>query len=554
MASLLVLKGTNPGQRIQLTDDTVILGRNPDCQVPIGGTAVSRNHAQILHIQGKYYIEDLKSRNGTFVNNEQVTNRLALNENDRIKICDFLCTFHEMAPRPLPPDLGPEEPEPPDDPAASTVEASLSHASSNLLLESQPAEKLKELIEITTHLSNTLELDSLLPKIVESLFKVFKQADRGFIILRDESGKRLIPKVIKARRAADEHNAMFSRSIVKQCLETVQALLSDDASHDSRFAMSQSIADFRIRSVMCAPLWSQEGRSFGVIQLDTQDRTKKFTQDDLKFLMTVSRSASMALENAKMHEDQIVSERFKRDLELAKEVQRGFLPRRPPELPGYEFFPYYESAQEVGGDYYDFIQVSSNRMATLVGDVAGKGVPAALLMAKVSADARFCMLTENDPAGGVTKLNGLLQQAGLSDRFVTLVAAMLDTTDHTVTLVNAGHPSPLVYRAANGALEEATPKDIVGLPLGVVEGFEYASCQVKLGPGDCVFIFTDGVTDAMDVQNVQFQVKGIYSALQGGSFTPRTLGERIVKSVKVHAAGRSQHDDITLACFGRSSG
>jgi serine phosphatase RsbU (regulator of sigma subunit) len=433
------------------------------------------------------------------------------------------------------------------------VEASLSHVSSNLLLESQPAEKVKAILEITTNLHKTLELEPLLPRIIDSLFQVFKQADRGFIILRDETGKRLIPKVFKARRAADEGNSMFSRSIVKQCLETVQALLSDDASHDSRFAMSQSIADFRIRSVMCAPLWSQEGKTFGVIQLDTQDRGKKFTKDDLEFLMGVARQASMAFENAKLHEEQIATERMKRDLELAHEVQRGFLPRRVPEVPGYEFFPYYDSAQEVGGDYYDFIRVSSHRLATLVGDVAGKGVPAALLMAKVSADARFCMLTEADPAAGVTKLNTLLQQAGLSDRFVTLVAAMLETNDHTVTLVNAGHPSPLVYRAASCTLEEATPNEVVGLPLGVVDGFDYASCQVKLGPGDCLLIFTDGVPDAMDTENRQFGVKGIYNAVRGERFTSRTLGECIVKAVKQHAAGRDPHDDITLTCLGRKS-
>src|SRR5260370_19024037 len=120
MASLLVLKGNTPGQRIHLSDDTVVLGRNPDCQVPIGGTAVSRNHAQILRIQGKYFIEDLKSRNKTYVNNEEVTSRLQLHENDRIKICDFLCTFHEQAPPPFPPELAPADPEPPDDPPAST--------------------------------------------------------------------------------------------------------------------------------------------------------------------------------------------------------------------------------------------------------------------------------------------------------------------------------------------------------------------------------------------------------------------------------------------------
>src|SRR5207244_8962096 len=132
-------------------------------------------------------------------------------------------------------------------------------------------------------------------------------------------------------------------------------------------------------------------------------------------------------------------------------------------------------------------------------------------------------------------------------------ASMPDTNDHTVTLVNAGHPSPLVDRAATSSLEEATPKEVRGLRLGLVDGFDYASCQVKLEPGDCLLIFTDGVTDAMDMQNLQFHVKGIYTALQGSSFTPRTLGERIVKAVKQHAAGRDQHDDITLACFGRKS-
>src|SRR5262249_9820151 len=106
MASLLVLKGMNPGQRIQLTEDTVVLGRNPDCQVPIGGTAASRKHAQILHIQGKRYIEDLNSRGGTYVNKARVTSRLQLNDNDRIQICDFLCTFQETAAGPLPPTKG----------------------------------------------------------------------------------------------------------------------------------------------------------------------------------------------------------------------------------------------------------------------------------------------------------------------------------------------------------------------------------------------------------------------------------------------------------------
>jgi serine phosphatase RsbU (regulator of sigma subunit) len=561
MASLLILKGANQGLRLPLENEKTILGRDPSCDVVIPGTAVSRRHAVITRVAGTFYIEDgngagEKSRNGTMVNNDAVPfpGRVPLNDNDRIKICDFLCTFQATKPvKPLPPELRKEEPEPPEEPGTSTtVEAALSNVGSNALLETQPAEKLRVILDITTNLSKTLDLDSLLPKIVDSMFALFRQADRGFIILREEGSNRLIPKAIKTRRPTDEASARFSRRIVNQCLDRVQALLSDDATSDTRFAMSQSIADFRIRSVMCAPLWFQSGTAFGVIQLDTQDRAKKFTQEDLKLLMGVATQASIALENAKLHQDQVARVRLQREMELAREVQRGFLPLRAPVVPGYEFFAHYQAALEVGGDYYDFIPLPQNRLAVMVGDVAGKGVPAALLMAKISSDARFCMLTEPDPATAISKLNHLFHQAGLTERFVTLVAASLDPADHSVTLVNAGHPSPLVYRKVTMKCEEAVPLEMSGLPIAVAEGYGYTACRVRLEPHDSIVIFTDGVTDAMDTANRQFQIKGIKAAIEGGSFTPRTLGQRLVQAVARHMAGSSaQHDDISLVCFGR---
>lgn len=555
-ASLVIMKGGNSGQTVPIDGEKIILGRNPDCHVVINGTAVSREHAHILKIQGKYYIEDQKSRNGTFVNNEQISGRTALKDKDKIKICDFICTFSEPpeVKMPLPASMLSQEPEAEEEPDTSTtaIEATVSHSSSRMILETQPAEKLKALLEITNNLSRTLELDSLLPKIVDSLFQLFRQADRCFIILRDEASQRLIPKFIKARRAHDETNARFSKSIVNQCLNDAQALLSDDASSDSRFAMSQSIADFRIRSVMCAPLCGQDGKGFGVIQLDTQDRSKKFTQDDLKLLMGVANQASVAYENVKFHLDTVVRERLQRDLELAREVQRGFLPLRPPLIPGYEFFAHYESAYEVGGDYYDFIPLPDDRVAIMLGDVAGKGVPAALLMAKISSDARFCVLTRSGAAEAITQLNSLMNQSGLSERFVTLAAAILDPKTHTVTLVNAGHPSPLLYHRSGGPVTEATSSAVTGLPIGVFDGFEYASCEVHLEPGDCIITFSDGVTEAMDINNNQLQTKGIIACIQGTSLSPQAVGERLLKTVKQHAAGRSQHDDITLVSFGRT--
>jgi len=250
---------------------------------------------------------------------------------------------------------------------------------------------------------------------------------------------------------------------------------------------------------------------------------------------------------------ELARERLQLDLELARGVQRGFLPLQLPEVPGYQFFAHYEPAYEVGGDYYDFIMLPGQRVAVLLGDVAGKGVVAALLMAKLSADARFCILTEPEPAVAITKLNVLISQSGIADRFVTLVLAILDPTNHTVTLVNAGHPSPLLYHRATRTVGEATNNDAAGLPLGVLDGFEYTACQVRLEPGDSILAFTDGVTEAMDVNNVELKLKGLYAAVQGEAYSPRALGDRVVKVVKQFAAGRSQHDDIALVGFGRTS-
>ena len=553
MAQLQVVRGQNPGQRIVLDADKVCLGRDPECQVVIPITSVSRRHAQIVRAGGRYFIEDLGSRNGTFVNSQQVTARTPLKNKDAIRICDFQVVFHEAYP-PLPDELikPPEEEEEPQ--GSTTVEATLSH-SSHLLLETQPAEKLKAWLEISNNLSKTLELDPLWPKIVDSLLKLFIKADRCFLILAEEGTGRLLPKVARARRASDEATARFSKSIVKQCLETSQAFLIDDAASDQRVPLSQSVLDFRIRSVMCAPLVTTEGKAFGVIQLDTQDRSKKFTQDDLKFLVGVSNQASIALQNARFHEDQVAREKLKRDMELAHQVQLSFLPRQLPEVAGYEFFAHYEPALDVGGDYYGFVPLAGGRLAVSVGDVAGKGVPAALLMAKLSSDARFSLLTQPDLARAVTTLNNLIYaNTSEMDRFVTFASAVLDPQGHTVTLVSAGHPSPLLVRPGPAGLADAMPRDVPGVPLGMLEGFEYQGCQVTLAPGECLVFFSDGVPDSINVRNQAFGNAGIHATIQAaGATSARVLGERLAKAVKQHAAGRPPHDDVTLVCVSRSA-
>ncbi len=282
--------------------------------------------------------------------------------------------------------------------------------------------------------------------------------------------------------------------------------------------------------------------------------TKPFQMEELHARVETHlklRRLQIELEEYSRHLE-VARERLKLDLELAREVQRSFLPLRLIEIPGYEFFAHYESAYEIGGDYYDFILLPRQRVAILLGDVAGKGVVAALLMAQLSANAKFCILTEPDLATAITRLNSLMIHSGIGDRFVTLAAAVLDPASNTVTLVNAGHPSPLIYHQATRTAAEAIGKEATGLPLGVLDGFEYASCQISLEPGDSILAFTDGVTEATDVQDLQLQTKGLFAAVQGEAYSTRELGEQVVKVVKAFAKGRSQFDDIALVSFGRT--
>jgi sigma-B regulation protein RsbU (phosphoserine phosphatase) len=560
MASLRVLKGGTPGQQLALDKARIVLGREAkDCDYVIPNQAVSRVHAQISLVQGRHFIEDLKSRNKTYVNNKLVEAPVALNDQDRIKICDFLATYHaDTADKaPLPDYLRPDDLD--DEDTAdrpSTIHATMARMSQQQLLELQPADRLRALLEVATALAQASSIDDLLQKVADTLLTTFRQADRCFVITRDEASNQLIPRVIKTRRQQADNSPRFSKTIVRNCLDSQQAFLSEDASSDSKLALSQSITDFRILSVMCAPLVAGE-KSIGVIQLDSQDRSKKFNQDDLKLLMGVCNQASVALDNARLHEEAVHRERIQRDLELGESVQRAFLPQRLPEVAGYEFFGQYKSALTIGGDYYDFIPLPDGKLAVVLGDVAGKGVPAALLMAKLSAEARACLLTSGgDPVKAVATLNNVLVElflAGNMDRFVTLAAAVLDPARHAVTLLNAGHMAPLLFCPGSGTLVDAVDAELTGPPLGLIEGYAYPPGEITIQPGDSLLLYTDGVTDSLNTQNQAFAIRGVREALldEPGPCRPEVAGTRLLDAVRRHAAGRAQNDDIAVVCFGR---
>jgi serine phosphatase RsbU (regulator of sigma subunit) len=555
MAYLQLLKGGKPG-RVELTGDRVLMGRSPECGLVLDTGAVSRHHAQVVRHNETYLIEDLKSRNGTYVNGNRITEPTPLVDNARIKICEYLFTYHsDVVKPPSKPAIDLVMTEGKGDSATvmSTLDASTSNGLSGIIVEVRPEVKLRAMLEISRNLGTVLRVEEVLPKILDSLFKIFPQADRGFILLKDEEKKTLVPKAIKNRREQGDDSLKISRTIVKQVMENGQAMLLADASSDSQFNMSQSISDFRIRSIMCVPLTNQAEKPMGIIQVYTEDRRHQFTQEDLDLLLSVASTAAMAVKNAQMHEEILAKARIERELQFAAEVQRGFLPADWPNVPGYGFYAYYEAAYSVGGDYYGFIDLPENRLAISLGDVSGKGMPAAMLMARLSSDIRFSAITAPDPASAVRSVNRSLSEAGLNDKFVTLLYMVLDTGKHVLSIVNAGH-MPVMLRKRNGEIVEIG-EEKAGLPLNVAPDpdYEYEMISCELEPGTTALVYTDGVSEAMNPAGDLFGFERLRDAFQGAPADPTQAGEAVIREVRNFAAGRHQSDDITLICFGRNA-
>lgn len=555
MAMLQLFKESLPPEEIQLEGDRAVLGRHPDCDVVLDAASVSRQHALILRDNGQYFIEDLHSRNGTFVNGRLIQGRHLLGDGDRLKICDLSLAFYSQQPSDRLPPLDPETSSLAmmmDDGAvntSSTIVSKLEVGASNagVRLTVNPEVKLRAMIEIAHNLGKAVSLDEVLAKLLDSLFKIFIQADRGFVILRSPDGA-LIPKAVKHRRAGMEDQVRISRTIVNQVMKTQEAILSADAASDSRFDTSQSIADLRIRSMMCAPLVDSEGNSLGVIQVDTSDQRHRFQRDDLDVLASVASQAAIAVDNATLHENALKQQAVQRDLELAHKVQRGLLPAHPPQLSGYYFFDFYEPANQVGGDYYDYVELPGGRLAVVLGDVSGKGVSAALLMAKLSGEVRYCLASEPDPALALCRINASFSSSGWTDRFVTFVLALLDPNEHELTIVNAGHMAPLL-RHSQGKVEPIGA-DEAGLPLGVDSDYQYECYKRKLAPGDFLTLFTDGISEAMNGAGDLYGIERL-EAMLSTQAEVSGLGRLILDDVKLFVGGRPQSDDMCLACFGR---
>ncbi|MEC9094294.1 MAG: SpoIIE family protein phosphatase [Planctomycetota bacterium] len=556
MAFLRATNGTNIGKEFELFSKSTLLGRHPSCEVIVQDNAVSRRHAKIENEDGIYFLCDLQSRNGTQVNGEIVQQRHKLNHNDLIQVCDSVFSFYLHRDSASQTRMGGDIQGNPTKVIAEFVDdvgASASSIRRKVDLESSyihkdrifARSKLQTMIEITRALSQTLALDEVIPTVLESLFSIFPQADRSFVVLCEPDGE-LGRHWVKDRNDR-ETTLRVSRTIIKEAIQSKEAFISQDAFSDQRFDMSKSIAGFSIRSVMCAPMLDTAGNAIGCLQIDTLDPRNQFEQEELDLLATVAMQAGISVENARFHEEALQQRAIDRDLELAREVQLGLLPKEPPKIDGYAFYDFYEAANRVGGDFFDYIELPDGKFAAVVADVAGHGIASAMLMAKFSAEVRFALAREKSASDAVRRLNNAIIRLNLQ-RFITMILAVIDPVQNTMTLVNAGHLDPII-RDPEGIKQIS--REIAGLPVGINEDFEYQEMNYPICPKTTVLFYTDGINESMNSEGTQFGHQRIKDTILQCDNTPLEIGNTLIEAITNFEDASVDNDDTCLVCIGR---
>jgi phosphoserine phosphatase RsbU/P len=550
MPKLILQSGPRTGQEFSF-DTSVVLGRGKTADVSLDDPDVSRRHALLRVHDGTGVIVDLTSGNGTFVNGRRVTAPTRLRDGDVLALGSVLAAYKEDTPArsstPVQPIRWVEGAE-----AQPQVELTIPAEGASAIpergLEARDvtaalAARLRFLDDLARTSSEAFDQGRLLAFVVEELLALIPQTDRAFVALWDEATQKLVPTAVRTRSGQPGEIAA-SRTLLDEVVRGRQAVLALDIDTDARYSRAESILGLGIRSVICAPM-IVGGEVHGVIQVDSLSRERRFGKGDLALLVAIAAQVGAALAYARAHASLVERELLERDLDLARRVQRHFLPLKPPAVAGYGFAVEYRPAVSVGGDFYDFLNLAEGVVGIAVGDVSGKGVSAALYGAKVLSDLRYQAVGETDPAVILGRLNRALTQADRESMFVTLALAVLHAGTNRLILSSAGHLPPLV-RDAGGRISLLGAGRVGNLALGVTEDATYDLACYEADPGDAFVLYTDGVTEAMNGARELFGDERLMQAAASAPRTAEAMTAAIVSEVDRFSAGVAQSDDITV--------
>ncbi len=549
MPSLTIRTGNRSGE-VFAFDHTVVIGRGTTTDLVLDDTTVSRRHAQFTWADGKCVVTDLRTGNGTFLNSRRITSPTLLADGDELWLGRVVLRYasgrtaderdaeapsvalvdSDGPPAPIMMAVDPQaRPAPNADPAR--VIATLNR-------------RIEALNELGADLAGTFDEPVLLRKVMERLFELLPQAERGMLLLQGEDGE-LLPKIARTR-GGEATQIAASRTLIRQVISLRKGVLSVDTHGDARLRDVDSLLAVGVRTLVCVPMLAYD-QVYGVIQIDSTRAAVPFDEADVALAFAMACQLAMGVANARMHGQLVAQRLFERDLVLARKIQRRFLPRRPPQLPGLCFSVEYAPALAVGGDFYDFLELTDGQLGVAIGDVSGKGVSAALYVAKLGSELRYAALGQSEPAEILARVNDALATDNDDAMFVTLLLAAFDPASGELKVANAGHLTPLVRRA--GGVVELLDAPAQS-PLGIREHARFEQTGQRLDRRDVLVLYSDGVTEATSRSRALFGDERLLRAVAGAEGTAPDVCAGIVSAVRAFLDGEPQNDDITVVTFG----
>ena len=404
--------------------------------------------------------------------------------------------------------------------------------------------KMAILLDVATSLSQTLDLETLISKIVDKVSEIL-QAERSSLFLLDHETDELWSKVAQAAEVS-EIRFPSSTGLAGYVACTGKVLNIEDAYRDSRFNPSiDQTTGYRTNSVISVPVINREGKIIGVTQA-VNKKEGVFDKEDEDLLLALSSQIAVAIENAMLFQEYLEKQRMEEELAIAHDLQTSMLPATCPEIEGFKLAALSIPAREVGGDFFDFIEIGKGRLGFVIGDVTGKSVSGALVMS--ASRSVFRMLSEEEMSVGeiMISANRRTKKDIKSGMFVALLYAVLDPKDRTLSLCSAGQTQPIYFSAETG---EARLVETAGdtFPLGILEDAEYQEMRLQLTPGDKVVFYTDGIVEAMNEQEEMFGFERLTEVVQRArSMNADSLLKEIIDRVNEFTGGAAQHDDLTV--------
>lgn len=367
------------------------------------------------------------------------------------------------------------------------------------------------------------------------------RADRATIWMVDEKNGDLVTRVA---HGVDELRIPAGTGLVGSCVATNQTVVVNDTSRDERFLRRvDNSSGYQTHSVLAVPLCA-DGRVIGALQL--LNKPGGFSEEDVELLRFAALFSASAINAERMRREAESARLVLHELDLAREVQARLLPQEFPPVEGIEYAGFCRPAHSVGGDYYDFVVTKGNLFSFVLGDVSGKGIPAAVLMASIQTLLRSLLMRDPLPLYDVmNELNTAIHYCSSDSLYSTLFTAVLDADRTTLTYVNAGHPPPKVLRAGpEGQIDRTTTRN---LPISIMPGVTYSAGNLPIGAGDLIVLFSDGISEVFNPAGDMWEDNVIDDVLRKNRDRPvQDIIKAVVSAVDEYAAGADQFDDMTL--------